>query len=1047
MRKIILLLAFILMLSTNFVFAQTKMITGTVTGASDNMPVPGVTVYVKNTNIGTTTNIDGKYSLELKPKYKILVFSFVGLQTQEVPINGRSSLDVVMQEDALKLDEVVVTAIGIAKEAKALGYAVQQVDAEALSKTANTNLVNSLSGRVANVQVTSSAGTAGASSFITIRGSSSIIGNNQPLFVVDGIPIDNGGGQGGTGGVALSNRAIDLNPDDIESYEVLKGGAATALYGIRGANGVIVITTKKGTATKGNKINVTYNSSVTFEKVSQLPALTQKYGQGKDGKYTSATNLTWGPRLDTCYYSSKGKDENHIYGALVGPDDTTAMGKARAFDHYDLFETGIAWNNSIGLSGGNETSTFYISASDLHSKGIIPNNTFQRNTFKIAGQTKLSDKFRISGDANYTVSTGRRIQQGSNASGVMLGLCRTPASFNNAAGFELIDGTQRSFTPGYDNPYWTVNKNAYRDQVNRLIGKGEAQYLPTDWLSLTYRFGVDFYNRKEQNNIAKNSNAYRPGYSGVLDAISRDINTDLILNISHNINEDIALDLILGHNMAELYYYEVNAQANGLDIPEFYNISNSADITAGEATSKIRRAAFYGDFGVSYKNMLYLNVTGRNDWSTTLPKDNNSFFYPAVSSSFILTEIPAIKESISHILPFAKIRASYAIVASDASAYRTMNYYNLASTFDGWTDGIEFPLNYGGSKYLGYTLGNTYGSQTITPEKTKSWEVGLDLKFFNNRLGLDATYYNNKTEDALVPVQIARTTGFSSWYANSAVIESKGVEISLYVEPIRTKDFSWGLTANFTYLDNPVISLEEGLESLSLGGFTSAAIHAFAGRQYGTIVGADFQRNEKGEVLIKDNGYPIINKVPSALADVKPDFEVGIINDLRYKNVNLSFLWDFRIGGKMWNGTRGALYNFGVHEDQDHRDEYYVLEGVNVNTGLPNDVAIKRGQEYYKGIGAGGGFNGPPSQFIEDASWIRLRDVTLSYSFGEKVIGKNGFIKGLDVYFTGKNLLLFTPYKGVDPETSLYGASNAQGLDYFNMPGVKSYVFGLKLSL
>ncbi|MFA8449211.1 MAG: SusC/RagA family TonB-linked outer membrane protein [Bacteroidales bacterium] len=1055
MKKSIPLLFFLCFLLSASVLAQTRVITGVVTDDQDGSPIPGVTVFIKNTNIGTTTDFDGAYSLSIMPENKIVVFSFVGMQTQEIEIGNQESINISLNSIALEIDEVVVTAIGIPKEAKALGYSVQKVDGEELSKTANTNIVNSLAGRVADVKVTSSSGAVGASSFITIRGASSITGNNQPLFVVDGIPIDNGGGAGGPGGVALSNRAIDLNPEDIESVNVLKGGAATALYGIRGANGVIVITTKKGVATEGKKINVNFNSSVTISQVSRLPKLTKKYGQGEDGNWISGFNGNWGPKLDTCFYNPAAANVFDVYGSIVGPNMPNGGERVNAFDQYNFFQTGLAFNNSINMSGGNEISTFYISASDLHSEGIIPNNEFNRNTFKISGRSKLHDKFSISGDANYSVSTGKRVQQGSNASGVMLGLLRTPSSFDNSAGYLYSEAKlQRNYQngAGSDNPYWTVYRNLYRDQVNRLIGKGEMNYDPLSWLSFVYRFGVDVYSNKIENYFSVHSTSTPLGSTSKLTEFSRDINSDLIANITTPISEELVFDATVGWNLADLYFNSVQGEAFGLNLPDFYNLSNSGSVTATEFTSHLRRAAFYADIGWSLKNTYYLNFTGRNDWSTTLPTGKNSFFYPSVNMSIIFSEIPFFQENISHIIPFAKLRASYAIIANDAPAYVTRNYFTVPAIGDGSTNGIYFPFN----GQAGYTLLNRIGNNALEPEKTKSFEVGIDLKFFNDRFGFDVAYFNNQVEDALIDVDIPGSTGFTAQYLNAASLESKGFEFTLYAEPFRNKNFSWDITCNIATLENNVISLAPGLESVFLGGFVSTQVRAFAGRSYGSFYTSYWLRDENGNILINpDTHFPLFSDDKKAIGSVLPDWTMGVTNHLRFKNFDLSFLWDFKFGGEKWNGTRGTLLGYGVLEDQDNRGEMQIIDGVIakqqddgtwISTGEPNTIPVEIGEEYYR-FGPGSSFNGPDEPFIEDASWVRLRDVTLSYSFGKKVLGEKSFIKGINIYFTGTNLLLFTPYSGIDPETSLYGADNAQGLDYYNLPGTRSYTFGLKVNL
>ncbi|UBM63031.1 SusC/RagA family TonB-linked outer membrane protein [Candidatus Sulfidibacterium hydrothermale] len=1061
MRKITFMFVFLLFAGLNFAWAQTRTIHGKVTSSEDGLPIPGVTVKVKGTTVGTTTNLDGKYALEVKAGQNTLVFSYVGMKTQEVTLGNSNVVNVVLHPDVLQIDQVVVTAIGITKEKKALGYNVQDVTAKEIAKSGNTDVVNALQGRVSGVTITQASGAAGGATYITIRGATSIIGNNQPLFVVDGVPIDNSGGAGGVAGVATSNRVQDLNPDDIASVSVLKGGAATALYGIRGANGVIVITTKKGKSTKGKKINVTFNSSVTIQKISQVPDLNTEYAQGWSGQWYSGFFASWGPKISESGYS---KDPSVWYypgfdvdGAIVPKDQADpSLGPVKVYDQFDFFQTGVTNNNFLSLSGGNDKSTFYISASDLRDEGVIPNNLIRRNTFKVSGSSELSDRFKISGNANYLIDNGERIQQGSNTSGVMLGLMRTPPTFNNAAGYEFPDGTQRNYRHGggYDNPYWTANKNLYNDKVNRIIGNLQMDYFVTDWLHLMFRPGVDYYNRYVKSHIAIGSRTYSAGQVTVSSYNHFDLNSDLIAYMNWNLSENTSMYANVGFNMQQRKSNYVWGQANGLSIPDFYNLSNSPNIQTGESTYEKRMMGVFFDVGVSYKNMLYLNVTGRNDWSTTLPEENNSFFYPSINGSFILSQLPFLKGN--KVLPYVKIYSSYAITANDAAAYRTLTYYGQAGISDGWVSpsGVNFPITTDGVSYNGFTYGNTMGSNDLKPERTRTFEIGTNLKFVNNRLGLDFSYFNNLSTDLLLPVDIDPSTGFYSMYENAASMSSKGFEFTLYATPIKTKNFSWDIQVNFSRIKNVVESLAPNVNSIFLGGFTDPQVRAVAGEEYGTIYGYDWQRDANGNVLIDDNtGYPAGDYTMKPLGKVNPDWTMGISNSFHFFNFTVYALLDIRQGNKMWNGTRGALDFFGAAAETMSRDDDYVFSGIKAHwedgvlvpdDGNPvNDIVVKLDQTW-RTSGEGSGFTGPTVDYIEDASWVRLRELTISYSFNKML--KGTFVDNLEIYFTGRNLWLSTPYTGIDPETSLLGASNAQGMDYFNMPGTKSYLFGVRWS-
>ncbi|MBM3405608.1 MAG: SusC/RagA family TonB-linked outer membrane protein, partial [Bacteroidetes bacterium] len=715
-----------------------------------------------------------------------------------------------------------------------------------------------------------------------------------------------------------------------------------------------------------------------------------------------------------------------------------------------FFQTGVKYNNSLSLVGGNDNANYYFSFSDLQEKGIIPNNKYRRNTFKIATQAKVSKWFSMSADVNYIMSGGDRIQQGSNTSGVMLGLLRTPPTFDNAAGYELAGGVQRNYRHGggYDNPYWTANKNKYTDQVNRLIGNTQFTAIATEWLTFTYRLGVDWYSMKYKDYFAINSRSFPFGRVNVRNQVNRDISSDLLATVNKDLTKDINLKFTLGHSMTELYYQYNDGLASDIFIPEYYNLNNTTSISALEKTWKLRRAGVFGDLGLSWKSMIFVNITGRNDWSTTLPEKNNSFFYPSFSGGFIFTELPFLKDN--KYVPYGKIRASYSLVAMDATPYNTITYFNKPLISDGWLqpDGIIFPVN----GITAWSINTQLGNDNLKPEKTKTLEVGADLKFINNRAGLGFTWFKNNGEDLLLPVSIAASSGFLTYYGNTGSLETKGIELTIEGKPVKTKNFEWNVAVNYSKYKSEVIKLAEGIDNVFLGGFTDPQIRAVVGMPYRSIFGYDWERDGDGNVIIDDSGtpetnpnygYPISGTEMVPLGNVDPDWTMGITNTFTYRNVSLSFLFDIKKGGKMWNGTRGALDYFGTSFGTITRDEDYTFEGVKQSNGSANDIVVRLDQNWRRN-NSGSGFTGPTSPYIEDAEWIRLRNLTLSYSFTNML--KKTFIKGLDIFFTGTNLWLLTPYSGVDPETSLLGNANAQGIDYFNMPGTKSYTVGLILA-
>lgn len=1066
MRKLILFLAFVFM-GMQLLHAQDREITGTITGADDGLPIPGVQILVKGTTLGTVSDLSGNYSLRVPTSATTLIYQFVGMKSQEVVIGNQTVISIIMESAITDIEGVVVTAIGIKRESKALGYAVQSVESEAISRSGNTNVLNSLSGRVAGVQVTNSSGAAGASTFVTIRGNASITGNNQPLFIIDGVPVDNSqltGGDPRNGsnnllfGVALSNRMVDINPEDIESINILKGGAATALYGIRAGNGAVVITTKKGSAVAGKKTSISFNSSVAFDMISQMPEMQNKYAQGLSGNL-SASTLNWGPRLDSMRFDG-GTNLYYPQGNIVPQNHPDAKSNLTVgpYDNIDnFFQTGVTLNNTLSLAGGSDNSTYYLSVGNSSATGVVPNNTFNRTSLTLAGETKLSKKFVSDARIGYTNSGGIRIQQGSNTSGVMLAIARMPANFditggsndpvNDEASYLLPDGRQRNAYNGggYDNPFWTVNQNQFRDKVHRVQGHAALTYITNDWLNFTYRIGSDLYSDIRNQFFARGSRTAPNGRVFEEQHFVRNLTSDLMMTINRNLTEDINFTGIFGNSMYQFDWQRLYTQGDNLFVSDFYNISNASSTYSNEYKEKKRTAAFYGDLGFSYRSMIFLNITGRNEWSTTLPEGENSFFYPSFSGSFVFTELPGLQNN--RVLPFGKVRASYAMIANDAFVYATLPTFASASWGDGWTDGISFP----GWGTAGYSMSITLPNNTLTPEKLKSFEVGADLRFIQNRVGLDVTYYINTNEDLILSVPIAKSSGYYFANMNAASMENKGWEVTLLGTPVKTPDFNWDIAVNFTKNTNEVLELAEGVDNVFLAGFVGAQARAVVGESYGSIYGDYWEKHSNGERLIIDDpddpyyGFPIMAEGETNLGNVLPDWTMGINNMFKFKDLYLSFLFDIKQGGVMWNGTKGAMYYFGTHKDTEAREpgDTYVFEGVK-SDGTPNDISVVRDQNWYV-FGEGSGFTGPTEEFIEETDWVRLREVTLGYSF-KKLIGQSVF-NDVELYFTGRNLWLSTPYTGVDPETSLIGAQNGQGLEYFNMPGTKTFMVGLRVTL
>ncbi len=1023
--------------------AQTT-VTGKVTDAKSGESLPGVTVKVKGTQAGTTTDMDGKYELDVPKNGKTLVFSFVGYKKVEKEIGEGGEMNVKMEPDVMELDQMVVTALGVEKEKKALGYSTQELGSDEIEESGQNDVLKSMQSKVSGVNIKSTSGQAGGATNIRIRGAASISGQNQPLFVVDGTPVDNSqfNTQTALGGTDYSNRIADLNPDDIKSVNVLKGGAAAALYGSRAANGVVIIETKSGAGgTPGDQLNITVKSSATFSEVNKLPETQDTYAQGSAGQYNTGTSLSWGPKISEVDQVDQAYDN-------VGT----------------FFRTGTKFKEYVSVSGGGARSNFFLSFSRLDQEGIVPGNDYDKTSIKLTGQTQIASWLSAKGNVQYVNSNSRKVQQGSNTSGVMLGLLRTPASFDNTNGvdpmedssaYENPDGTQRSYVGSYDNPYWTVNKNPMNKDLNRIISSANVTADPTPWLNITWRTGLDYYSDRRKQIFAINSRTSPAG--GIIEDqyFDREINSDFMVTANTDFSDKLSGSLMLGHNWNQRFNQNLQVNANGLAIPEFYNISNAESFSESESQSIIRTTGLYSEGKLSYEDYLFLNLTGRMDKSSTFRGGEEFFFYPSANVGFVFTD--ALGMGDNDILPYGKLRVSVSQVANQPPAFATKTRYAQPYYNGGFLDvdagGSGFPFN----GRIAYGLEDDIGNADLEPEKTKSFEVGTDLRFLSNRIGLDFTYYSTTGTKQIFEVPQASSSGYSSKILNAGEISNEGIEIRLRVTPVKSENFKWDLTGNFSRNTNMVESLAPGVEEVGLVGFAGITSNAVAGEEYGTMFGERFQRTDDGELIIDPNtGYPVQDPEEGTLGNPNPDWKLGITNKLEYKGIKLSALLEIKQGGELWNGTRGALDFFGRSKGtaENDRSQPRAIEGVigedpdgdgiYQSTGQKNNIKIN--EFAYRVQGPGSVFTGPAGPYVEDASWVRLRNVSLSYTFSPDML-KNTFFQSISVTAGGNNLLLITDYTGIDPETNLTGATNGQGLDYFNMPSTKNYTFSVKFNL
>ena len=1031
--------------------AQERTISGKVTSMEEGEALPGVNVIVQGTALGTVTDIEGNYNLNVPQDANTLVFSFIGYVQEEVEIGNRTTIDVQMQTDITQLSEVVVTALGIEREERALGYAVQEIEGETLTKAREVNMVNSLSGRIAGVQVSGASGNMGGSSRILIRGVNSVAGNNQPLFVVDGVPLDNSNftstdQERGAGGYDYGNMAQDINPDDIASISVLKGPSAAALYGTRAANGVILITTKSGEGQRG--IGVSVNSSVTIDNVYILPDYQDEYGggngpfsqyEGEDIAYT-AFDESWGPRLD-------GRPVRQWYSFYEGDPD---FGQATPWVAHpdnvrDFFETGVTLNNNVALSGGNENSSFRLSYTNVTQNFVLPNSELDRNTLNFSGSTKFTDKFTASISANYVVNEALgRSGTGYDGNNVMQQLnqwSHRQMDMDKLRVYETTEGIHRtwniggptSLAPYYsDNPYWTRYKNYQNDDRERLFGNLTLKYDFTEWLSLTGRVMTDFYTDRREERIAVGSQAISEYSEGIREVT--ETNADLILNFDRRLSEDFSLNAFVGGNIRiNSYHRNVGTTQGGLNVPDFYNLNNSASSVLIDDYFEERQInSVFGSASVGFRDMVYADFTLRNDWSSTLPVDDNAYLYPSVSGSFVFSELGPLQTS--GILSFGKLRAGWAQVGNDTDPYRLGITYVPKESF-----GAD-PR---------FTVPNDLNNPNLRPEKTNSWEVGADLRFFSDRVGLDVTYYSSVSTDQIFTVDISGTTGYGAQIINAGEVTNKGVELQLRATPVVTDNFQWDLIVNWARNRNEIVELAPGIETYTLANAPfSVSVVAREGEPYGAIMGFDFVYDDEGNKVINPSGTYAVTSEQVPLGNAMPDWTGGITNTFSFRGVTASVLIDGRKGVDIFSiSNMFGKYSGMLQETVDNnvRELGIIAEGV-VNVGTPENPQYEPNTTRLAAIDYFQGLYGRDAAHVYDGSFIKLREVTLGYTLPAGLLENTPF-RNVTLSVVGRNLaLLYRKIPHLDPENTL-SSGNVQGIEGAQLPSVRSWGFNLSFNL
>lgn len=1156
------LLCVLVLLPGGAVWAQEGAVEGTVVDAETEEPLPGVNVILQETQQGTATNASGEYEITgVEPGTYTLQATFVGYEAYEEQIEvaaGEATVvDIGMRPGAVELEEVAVTALGFQERRDEQGTASSSVSGARIAQSGETTVTKALSAKASGLNVTSAGGDPGSAARLVIRGNKSIQGDNQPLIVIDGVPVSNqtvgtaaDGGQD-VGGVQQQSRLNDLNPQDIASVEVLKGASAAALWGSRAQNGVIIIETQRGDYAQ--PMNVRFTSSVGSSDLNLTQDTQQRYGQGVGGVYVYNNPNSWGDRIFTReggedvavteegqYFDGTGAD---LYnGVAVGRQTGTEYypipsagavdaqgnpldpehGGKRSTDTYDhgrdIFENGLVLENNLSVSGGSEDGRYYLSIGNVANRGIIPENSdFNRTSIRLNADRQFTDRFTMAATANFVRNNSNRTQQGSNVSGLLLGSYRTAPGFNNEddylvdyypQGFDgpVIERRQRAYrnqigenaSPIYDNPTFVYNEIENATLVNRLTGKVEASYDVLEWFNLTARTGVDTYTDR-RHEFFPIFNATQPdGQAAEAQYGEFRVNADLIGRANRPLTDDIVLDVTAGfsfnHRELDDFEADLTSFSNPIAVRSLEN-AEAQNVSALTDQEVRRTASVFGELDFGFYEQVFVELTGRLDQSSTFgPDADDTFFYPSVNVAWQFSDLMADGGPLS----FGKLRASAGIVGREPGPYQAFTYFSPHDFFDGYLGTSLEAAGYGG----GFQQDSELGNPVIQPEETREFEVGTDLRFFEDRLSFTANYYFSRSQDVIFLIDVAPSSGFASQLANAAEIENEGIELELEMQWPRVGDFQWDTDVSWWTNDNVVTNLA-GVDEIGLAGFVGTTSSLVEGQPFGVLYGDTWRRAPEGctestptqvceplseeeraagltvaedDRVLNANGFPILATNQAVVGNPQPDWRASIGNTLSWQGLSLYALFDFKIGGDVWNGTRGALYNFGVHGDQVWETTISADEAANLVNylGLTPAELVATGSwpayrenddgsytfrgyvddfgagpviidEYYFYAGPGGGFTGATDQFIEDGSYVKLREVTLSYDWQGGVLEQAG-LSSVGFSLTGANLLTFTEYSGIDPETNLTGPSNGQGLDYFNNPNMRSYRFTVRLN-
>lgn len=1076
MEKHLLHLLTILMVLSSFQMLAQKTVTGKVLDSAGEGLI-GVTVLEKGAKNGTKTDFSGNFSISVSESASHLIFSYVGYDNQEVPITGLSELLVTLSEASDVLNEVVVTALGFEEKEDQLGYASSMVTSTTLTGAAEGTTINALSGKASGVRISRNSGDPGAGAYIQIRGISTITRDAQPLIVVDGIPISNDS-RGAQETFAAQSRLNDINPNDIESLTVLKGASAAALWGTKALGGVIVIKTKSGK--HNNKLSVNYKTSYSIDQINRRYPLQTAFGQGDNGVYDQRSRDSWGDKIadrpggaddvntSGPYYVDQ---EGNVYYPILSKNSRDIY----TDKNFDLiFQNGHFWENNLSVSGGNAKSTIFASLSDMNQTGIVRNNSdYRRTSARVNLNHWLTEKIRLKASTAYTKSVSNRIRRGASSSGLHLGLLRTPPDFDNtgyrgdyysSSNAAPISNRHRSYreplgadgTATYNNPSWTTNEQESLVDVDRFITSLELTVSPKPWLDLIGRVGLDKYSEWQQEFYTPGSSTgdLTPGLFSKDLARNSIFNMDYIAKAVKTFSKNFDGTLLVGFN-----YNHRQLLTDGSQITNFIQFTDVAsgirDIdnalpenrTVTSTFGQERTAGVYTSASLSAWDMLFINGTLRAESASTFgDKADNTFYFPSVSLAWQFTQLPKLQNDL---LSFGKLRFSYGEVGVQPARYNTTNVFISPTFSDNLGGGLNGAL-YGNGSFI---PSSSRGSDALRPERKKEIEIGADLRFLENKISLSGTYYRNQTVDVLLDFPIANSRGVTQLYTNGAELENKGLELDLGYNVVKNKHWNWDVNLIYSQVRNKVTRLGEGL-NINLGGLAAVSSRAIEGYPIGVLVGGRTLRDDNGNIVFDENGFPEQDQLEGIIGDPNPDWQGSALSTLSYKNFSLSVLFETFQGADIFAGTKAVMVDLGTWgstaqesvADQNLLDYNgnVILAGTTFRGKVHNFGAgpVALTESWYNGDG--GYFGGGNDElYIEDGSWTRLRELTLSYNLNTPWLKNRTGINSVQISFTGRNLVLWTEFEGNDPDTNLQGVSVSRGIDYFNNPSTKSYVFSL----